>query len=128
MLRQESKIPFYPGSKTMFQEILQTILTSVIARITTNISSVYIAIGATLAVVVCGYFLYKQYFSDKPVEKEKEKEKTVTFEEPVQEPVSREEAFAATMQAEQESVEQELKKRQALIEPDEHMEQSEHTD
>lgn len=113
----------------MFQEILQTILTSVIARVTANISSLYIAIGATIAVIVCGFFLYKQYFSAKPVEKPKEK--AVTFEEPEespQEPLSREEAFAAAMQAEQESMEQELKKRQALNEPAEHTEaeQSEH--
>lgn len=115
----------------MFQDILQTILTSVIARITMNISSLYIAIGATLVVVVCGYFLYKRYFSAKPVEK------TVTFAEesapehqqgsgPMQ-PVNREEAFAAAMQAEQEAVEQALQKRNQM-ESDEHVEQTEYSE
>ena len=101
----------------MFQEILQTILTSVIARVTANISSLYIAIGATIAVLVCSYFLYKRFFTTKSVEK------TVTFSEETVEPqqdseptqpVSREEAFAAAMQAEQEAVEQALQKRNQM--------------
>lgn len=111
----------------MIQDILKTVVLSAVARVTDNINSLYLALGATIAVVVCSYFLYKRFFSAKPVEK------TVTFAEEFApetqqhsestQPVNREEAFAAAMQAEQEAVEQALQKRNQ-IESDEHAEQA----
>jgi hypothetical protein len=109
----------------MFQEILQSVILSVVSRITGNISSLYIAIGATVIVVVCGFFLYKQFFAvsksvDKPAVT---KEVTFAEEAPQAVPENREEAFARAMQAEQEAMERELHKRQEASETTEDMEQ-----
>lgn len=119
-VRKGSQFTFYPGSKTMIQDIVKTVVLSAVARITENISTLYIGIGATLIVLVCSYFIYKHFFNQ-PVATPKQVEVAPQVEEvptqqqrPTPEQIAqREEAFAAAMQAEQEAMEQELQKRHA---------------
>lgn len=104
----------------MIQDIVKTVILSAVGRITENISTLYIAIGATLAVLVCSFFIYKRFFSQPAVAPKQEEEEPKIQDAPIQHQrptpqqiAEREEAFAAAMQAEQEAMERELQKRHA---------------
>lgn len=105
----------------MLQDILKTVVLSAVSRVTENISTLYIAIGATLVVLVCSYFLYRHFFAGVSKQQKHEPQIQDTPEalneaEMTQPPMNHEEAFAATMEKEQEAMSQELHKRQVHFE------------